>query len=505
LRPRLIVLLVLDQFRFDYLTRFRPQFAERGFNLVLEGADFVNCHYDYATTLTCAGHATLITGSYPSTHGIVANEWFDPSLNRTVACVEDAGARTVGAPAGTGVSPRTLVGSTIGDELRMATGFESRVFAAALKDRSAVVMGGHLANAAYWLDLETGRFVTSDYYASALPAWVEEFNAKSPTAAYCGKDWLALSETPGAAGKVLQPSGTTQGAPCPDRNFHEWLRKTPFMAELELAFAAELAERERLGKGPATDLLGVSVGSIDYIGHAFGPYSAEMADTILRTDRLLADFFARLDRLVGLENTWIILTADHGAPPTPQFAREHRLSEIGPLMKAIPEHLEKFLSAKVGAGPWVASFDGFTLNLNRATLARHKLDAARAAEMAAEALKAMPGIHTVFRREELQNGKLPRTPVARKAANSFHARRSGDLLIIPEPFAVPSESETETMHGSPWTYDTHVPLILWGSAFKPGTYVTPCKVIDLVPTLTAPLGVSLPAGSEGRPLSPALK
>jgi arylsulfatase A-like enzyme len=230
-----------------------------------------------------------------------------------------------------------------------------------------------------------------------------------------------------------------------------------------------------------------------------------MADTVLRTDRLITEFFARLDRRVGLENTWIVLTSDHGAAPTPQFAREHRLSGVAPLLPAVPEHLEKSLTAKVGRGPWLAAFDGFTISLNRSTLAKHKLDLARAREMAAGILRAMPGIHAVFTRDEITGGKLPDTPLARKVLNSFHPRRSGDLLLVPEPFAVPVATDTETMHGSPWNYDAHVPLLLWGKAFKPGTYATPCQVVDLVPTLAAALGINAPAGAQGKPLQAALR
>lgn len=503
-RPRLLVLIVLDQFRFDYLERFRPYFVARGLNLLLQGANFVNCQYDYATTLTCAGHATLMTGAYPSAHGIVGNDWFVPELNRAVPCAEDPEAKPVGG-GGPGLSPRPLLGSTLGDELRLATDMRARVFASALKARSAIFPGGHLANAAYWMDIATGRYVTSDYYATTLPAWVEEFNSKSLVASYCGKNWTALAETPHVGGTVLQRPPGEVDAPCPSREFLQWLQRTPFMTEIELAFAAELAERERLGEGPDLDVLTVSIGSIDYVGHAHGPDSPEMADTVLRADRLLAEFFARLDRRVGLENTWIVLTSDHGAAPTPKFAREHRLSDVGALLPAVPQQLEKSLTARVGRGPWVASFDGFTLNLNRATLAKHKLDVARTRQMAAEALRAMPGIHAVFTRDEIAGGKLPQTPLARKVLNSFHPRRSGDLLLIPEPFAVPVESETETMHGSPWSYDAHVPLLLWGKAFKPGTYAAPCQVVDLVATLASALGINAPSGAQGKPLQAALR
>ncbi len=317
-RPKLILVLVIDQFRYDYLVRFRPQFVERGFNLLLSGANFVNCRYDYATTATCPGHASLFTGAYPNIHGIIGNDWYDSSRGRKVYCVEDPDTKLVGGTVGPGFSPRNLVGSTIGDELRIATDFQSKVIAIALKDRASVVPGGHTANAAYWYDAPTGDFVTSTYYMQAPPAWAARFNDAHPAQPYCGKPWQALPGTPGAGGKTLKQFNAEANEPCPDGKFLDWLANTPFMNEIELAFAREAIRNEHLGRGPATDLLAVSLSVNDYVGHAFGPYSAEVADTTIRTDRYLADFFNDLDQLVGLDNVWIALAADHGVAPNPK-------------------------------------------------------------------------------------------------------------------------------------------------------------------------------------------
>jgi predicted AlkP superfamily pyrophosphatase or phosphodiesterase len=291
-RPKLVVVLVIDQFRYDYLMRFRPFFGRNGFNRLLDsGAVFTDCRYDYATTITGPGHATLLTGTYPNIHGIIENNWYDRDSRREVYCVADPSTRIVAnrekASATPGYSPRNLTSSTLGDELRLATDFRAKTISISLKDRAAVLTGGHTPSAVYWFDAGSGRFVTSTYYAPTLPAWVDEFNQQTPVKQFCGKNWQALAETPGAAGKVLSEFKPSPGESCPDSKFLGWLEYTPYMNQIELAFATEAIRSEHLGQGPETDLLTLSLSVNDYIGHRQGPYSAEVADTTLRTDRYL--------------------------------------------------------------------------------------------------------------------------------------------------------------------------------------------------------------------------
>jgi hypothetical protein len=456
-RPKLVVVLVIDQFRYDYLLRFRPFFGKGGFNLLLDGgAVFTDCRYDCATTTTGPAHAALLTGAYPNLHGIIENEWYDPLQHRQVYCVEDLSTRTVasrqGSSATPGFSPRNLVGSTLGDELRAATDFRSKVISISLKDRAAVLMGGHSPAAAYWYDPGAGRFVTSTYYEPALPAWVEEFNQSSPAQPFCGEKWQALPETPGAAGKVFSYFEPSAGEPCPDPKFLGWLHNTPYMNQIELAFASRAVRNERLGQGTETDLLAVSLSENDQIGHEFGPYSPQVADVTLRTDRYLASFFADLDKLVGLENVWIAFSADHGVAPNPAFIREHQL----------------------GLGN-------------------------------AQAATSQPEVAAAFTRSQFLNGNLPNSPLARMAANSFYPKRSGDVFLVLMPYAVPVSGMTGTSHGTPWSYDTQVPLVLWGNVFKPGYYATACQPIDMAATLAAALGLTQPSGAQGKPLVQALK
>jgi predicted AlkP superfamily pyrophosphatase or phosphodiesterase len=509
-RPKLVLVLVIDQFRYDYLMRFRPYFGQGGFNRLLDGgAVFTNCRYDYATTMTGPGHASLLTGAYPNMHGIIENTWYDRESKREVYCVEDLHTRMVASrekpspsPA---YSPHYLTASTLGDELRMATDFRAKVVAIALKDRAAVLMGGRTPSAVYWYDVGSGRFVTSTYYMPTLPAWADDFNQKSPISQLCGQKWQALAETPGASGKVLSEFEPSPGETCPDPKFLGWLENTPFMNQVELAFATDAIRSERLGQGPETDLLAVSLSVNDYIGHGFGPYSQEMADTVVRTDRALATFFDDLDKQVGLDNVWIAFSADHGVAPTPDYIQVHRLG-LGMAQPATTRVVaEKALAQAFGPGPWVEDEDEAYLFLSREKLKKQNVLEAKAEEIAAEAAASQPDVAATFTRTQFLTGNLPDTPLARKAANSFNSKRSGDVLLVLMPFAVPSSISSSTTHGTPWSYDAQVPLILWGSAFRPGFYALPCQPIDLAATLTERLGLGQTSGGQGTPLASSLK
>ena len=509
-RPKLVLVLVIDQFRYDYLIRFRPYFGKVGFNRLLDGgAVFTDCRYDYATTITGPGHATLLTGTYPWAHGIIENEWYDRDKKREVYCVEDLSTRLVAsrekASASPAFSPRNLTASTLGDELRMATEFRARAVSISLKDRAAILMGGHAASGAFWYNVGSGRFVTSTYYMPTLPAWVDDFNQRSPVSQFCGRKWQALAETPGAAGKTFSAFEPSAGESCPDPKFLDWLDNTPFMNEVELAFATEAIRSEHLGQGPETDLLTLSLSVNDYIGHRFGPYSDQVADTTLRTDRDLATFFDQLDKLVGLDNVWIALSADHGVAPSPAFIQQHKLG-LGMATPAnVRAAVENALAHAFGPGPWVEDQDETNIFLNQERLKKANVPESKAEELAAQAASSQPDVAAAFTRTQFLTGSLPSTPIARKAANSFNAKRSGDVFLVFEPYAVPSSSATGTTHGTPWNYDAQVPLVLWGSPFKPGFYPNACQPVDLAATLAALLGLTQPSCAQGIPLVPALR
>ncbi len=501
-RPKLVVVLVIDQFRYDYLMRFRPYFVKGGFNRLLDsGAVFGDCRYNDASTLTGPGHATLLTGAYPNVHGIIENNWYDRQQRREVYCVEDRNTRLVEdkVKAGTtpAYSPHNLNVSTLGDELRMADDFRSKVISISLKDRAAILMGGHDPSAAYWYNPGSGRFVTSNYYLPVLPEWVDEFNQTSSIHQFCGQKWQALAETPGVNSKIFSEFKPSAGEPCPDPKFLNWLNETPFMNEAELTFATAAVKNEKLGQDPETDLLAVSLSVNDYIGHRYGPYSEEVADTILRTDRDLAKFFDGLDQQVGLDNVWIAFSADHGVAPTPDYIQTHKMGQGMVQPASVRAAVEASLAKAFGPGPWIEDQDESYLYLNQAALEKRNIPESQAEEVAAKAAMSMPDVAAAYTRTQFMMGNLPLDPIARKAANSFNSKLGGDVFVVFSPYAVPTSYPTGTTHGTPWSYDTQVPLIFWGTAFNGGFYATPCEPTDLAATLAALLGLTQPSGAWG--------
>src|SRR5882762_2628336 len=351
-RPKLVVIIVIDQFRGDYLERYRDQFGDGGFRMFLDrGAYFTECNYDYANTRTAPGHATLFTGSYVNGHGIVANEWWDLGKKKRVTSVEDDNTKLVGVerakPAqaelgrGTpGASPHNLMSDTLGDEMKLATGGKSRVFAISLKDRAAVLPAGFSGDAAYWIDPKSGDWITSTYYRPDLPEWVRNFNGSHRAQKFWNREWKdsdgnALGSTAPRNGK----DGTAAG-------FYEVVGSTPFANDYQLQFAKELVLYEKLGAGSATDLLVISLSANDILGHQVGPDSPQMHSMALELDKSLADFFGFLGHQVGMANVWMALSADHGVAPLPEFAKTLRLPAANLDAKALREHINSLLSRK---------------------------------------------------------------------------------------------------------------------------------------------------------------
>jgi len=319
-RPKLIVVIVIDQFRGDYLERYRDQFGDSGFRFLLDhGAYFPNCNYNYANTRTAPGHASLFTGAYSSGHGIAANEWWDQKKKRMVTSVEDDATKLVGvAGEKIGASPHNLLADTLGDELKLATQGKSRVFGVSLKDRAAVLPAGFAGDAAYWIEPKTGAWVTSTYYRADLPRWVQDFNTSRP-AKYWDREWKDPQ------GAVLRSTAHRQGKDGSEAGFYEVVGSTSFANEYEFEFARELMVYENMGRGPATDLLSISLSANDILGHQVGPDSPEMQQMALDLDREVADFINFLGHEIGLANVWIALSADHGVSSLPDAVKKLRI------------------------------------------------------------------------------------------------------------------------------------------------------------------------------------
>jgi hypothetical protein len=502
--PKLVVVIIIDQFRGDYLERYRDQFSEGGFRLFLDhGANFTDCNYDYANTRTAPGHATLFTGAYSNGHGIVANEWWDPKKKKMVTSVEDDDTKQVGvagetAGKKTGASPHNLLADTLGDELKLATQGQARVFSLSLKDRAAVLPGGFSADAAYWVEPKTGAWITSTYYRPGLPQWAQDFNASDRTAKYWDRDWESNGEV--LRSTAHRKSKDKDGS---DAGFYEVIGSTPFANEYELEFAKELVVYENLGAGPATDLLAISLSPNDILGHQVGPDSPEMAAMALALDRELADFFNFLGHRVGLANTWIALSADHGISALPDAAKKLRIPAANLDAGKLEAQVNSVLTAKFSPGR-AASY--IKLDYPVAWLDQNAFAAVHIREHDAETAvgEAMKqaGLRDYYTKSQLAEGEVPANDLGRKFLNSYSPEGGWYVLGVPEIYTVGSSKGTD--HASPYTYDTHVPLAFYGLPFHPGTYRTHAEPVDMAVTFASLLGINAPTHAVGRVLTEAL-
>ena len=497
--PKLIVVIVIDQFRGDYLERYRNQFGDAGFRLLLDhGAYFPDCYYDYANTRTAPGHATLFTGAYTSGHGILANEWWDSARKRMVTSVEDTDTHLVGVTSDKpGASPHNLMADTLGDELKLATQGKSRVFAVSLKDRAAVLPGGYSADAAYWIEPKTGAWITSTYYRSDLPRWAADFNAANRAAKYWGREWKDDQ------GAVLRSTAHTKGKDGSEAGFYEVVGPTPFANDYEIEFAKELMLYEKLGQGEATDLLSISLSPNDILGHQVGPDSPEMRGMALALDRELADFFAYLGHQIGLANVWIALSADHGVSTLPAVVQKLRIPAAGLDAAKLESQINASLNAKFSPG---GSVGYIKLDYPDAWLDVNTFSAAHVNERDAEAAtgEAMlqAGLRGFYTKSQLQHDEVHGSALGEKYRNSYSPEAGWYVLGVPQPYTVGSRSGTD--HASPYAYDTHVPLAFYGLPFQPGKYHTHAEPVDLAVTLSSLLGINAPTHAVGRVLTEAI-
>jgi hypothetical protein len=523
--PRLVVIIVVDQFRADYLDRFGAWLSSDGFRrLQREGTTFTGARYHHAITQTAAGHAQMSTGAFAERHGIIGNDWLDRNRWEMVNSVEDPASPLVGvspaelgpelalAPTKGGRSPRHLQIDTLADALKARDGDRCRVVGVSAKDRAAILLSGRRGDVALWQ--EAGRFISSQYYGTAVPPWVNEFNRTHPVAAFFGATWERL--LPASVYEKVQgpddaegeenglglgrtfPHPINGGEAKPGRRFLVAWENTP-LAAIQLGELAQCAiSTERLGQHAGTDFLGVSFSSFDELGHRYGPDSHEIMDAFLRLDRVVAELLAHLDREVGLDRCAIALTGDHGVAPLPE-----RKSASGALrlkLGTVDTRLRAELDARLGPGPAEGWFrrDNLSYHVTPAA-AQQTGDAARVAAAIVTALRAMPEIALAVSAEEIAADPSPKDPLRAAVRRSWNADRRRDVLFFPQPFIVPRDG-TGTTHGTPWDYDTRVPLIFRGPGIPAGTVRTEDVGIEhLAPTLAARAGVTMPQ-AQGRDL-----
>ena len=523
-QPKLVVVLVVDGLPQEQVQRYRHQFGQGGFRRLLDqGAWFSDAHQAHGVTVTAVGHAAILTGAYPYQHGIINNSWVDPNSMASVYCTQDTNYTYLGeeTKASDGTSPANLRVSTLGDELRYATGNQAKVVSVSGKDRGAILLAGKTGTA-YMYNTKSGNFASSTYYMAAYPQWHQRFHADKPQNRFYGKQWRPLLAESAYAGDASDdiiapheadvnnrfPFTFASKSGKPDAEYYGKIFTSPYLDELTFDFARAAVEGEKLGNNLAqvTDVLTVSLSSHDAVNHSYGPESRMSHDHLQRLDRLLANFLDYLDKKVGLDKTLVVMTADHGFPNVPEFAQSNKLDaqrlDGSKLMLQLNQHLyEKFGVEKI-ARKW--SPPNYFLDYE--LLEKKNLNREEVENVATRFLLNAAGVANVLTRTQLENGSIPDHRINKLMQRAWHRQLSGDIVVVAKPYWYFSSATKGTSHGSPYRYDTNVPLMIMGKPWiKAGNYGTYAEVMDITPTLAHILRVRPPAASEGRILTESLR
>ena len=507
-RPALVVGIVVDQMRYEYLYKYADRYSNNGLKrLIREGMNCQDNHYNYAPTVTAAGHASVYTGTVPAVHGIVGNEWTDVATGKKVYCTDDSTVSTVGTTGKTGfMSPKNMWTSTITDQLKLAQNFKSKTIAIALKDRGAILPGGHSADGAYWYDSKEGRWITSSFYMQSLPKWVQAFNAEQRAQKYTKAGWNTLypiqtytlsgpddspyeSKMAGETAPVFPH--TLQGG-----NPLELIRTSPYGNTLTKDFAIQAMTEEKLGKNGTTDFLAVSFSSTDYVGHSFGPQSIELEDTYLRLDQDIAEILTYLDKNYGKDQVLVFLTADHAVAEIPGYLNSHKMpGGVFDRVKAMAD-IKKVTQEAFGQSDLIIGEDNSQLYFNKLALAKMNIDRAKLIQVVKQSLKKQVGFQELI---DLQNieGLTLNNLYADLIKNGYNPDRSGDVMILLKPQWFMG-SKTGTTHSTLYAYDTHVPLLFYGWKVKPSEVTERTSISDISTSLANWLHCMEPSGSIGR-------
>lgn len=515
-RPKLVVGVVVDQMRYDFLYRYSEKYGDTGFKRLLKnGYSCENTHIPYVPTFTAPGHTCIYTGSVPAIHGIVGNDWYSRQTKHFQYCTTDTSFVTVGAKGKTGQqSPNQLKATTITDELRLATNFKSKTIGIALKDRSSILPAGHAANHAYWYDGKSGNFVSSSYYGDTLPAWVNAFNARGLAASYLKSNWNVLQKNGYAESTEddvnWESNYTNEEHPVfPHRvdeltkNGYAILPATPWGNSITFEMAKAAIKNENLGRNGTTDFLAVSFSSTDYIGHQFGPNSVETEDGYLRFDKELGEFLIYLDQTVGAGNYLLFLSADHGVSHAVGFNKKHNIPAGNVKDHDLDSICNKYLYEQYGEKNMVEALVNFQVYLNQAVLEKHDIREKDVVSDLSAFLMKQPNVKAVVDLHHLSATTLE-PQLKERLTNGYNHQLSGDLQIIYEP-AVLEAFETGTTHGSNYNYDTHIPLVWFGWNVKAGKDFSEVRMTDIAATLAAMLHIQEPSGCVGKPIQGLLK
>ena len=516
-RPKLVVGIVVDQMKMEYLYRFQNDFSNNGFKrLMRDGFTFHNMHYNYMPTYTAPGHASIYTGTTPSVHGIISNEWYNRSTGKEMYCTDDASVRGLGGSrTGEGeMSPKNLQSTTITDELRLSTNFMGKVIGISIKDRGAILPAGHFANWAFWYS-KTGNFISSTFYGEKLPDWVSDFNTKKGYMGYINQGWHLLKpvaaydesladENPyeGKLYKVDKPVFPYDLRSMYDKNDAGVLRTTPFGNDYVTDFAKSAIENESLGKDNITDFLAISFSSTDYIGHILGPRSMELQDTYLRLDLTIADFLNYLDKNVGKGNYLVFLTADHAGAENAKFLRDNKYNVTNIDYKEIPKNLKKFSTDTFGTD-LVKNYGSFNLHLDKESIKAKGLDLAKVKQTFKDYLMKQDYVKRVYTEEEILANSGADFHL-NCIAKGYDVAQSGDIVVLDKPGYI-EYGETGTSHGTTYSYDTNVPCLFYGWKIPKGESHDKKAITQIAPTLAQKLKITLPNGTESQVLLEVLK
>ena len=518
-RPKLVVGIVVDQMRHEYLNRFYSKFGDGGFKRIMgEGFVLKNAHYNYAPTYTGPGHASIYTGTTPAIHGIIANDFYDRLARRKVNCVEDSRHRPVGSDGNGDVSPWRLQATTITDELKIFSQKQSKVVSISFKDRGAALPGGHMADGAYWYDIKTGKFITSTFYRNALPEWLDKFNGKKLADKYLSQEWKTFypvdqytESGPDDSPYEIKLKGKLK--PTFPYNLKE-LRKTngeydllistPFGNDYLIDAALAAVEGESLGKNSFTDFLALSFSSTDYVGHSFGPNSVEIEDAYIRLDKSIETLLNYLDEKVGKDKYTLFLTADHAVAENPQFLRDNKTPAGYFNESSVRANLEAYLLKYFPGREIIEDMGNEQIFLNTGAFAgdpkASSVDLLIATELIVKYLMAMEGVANVYAENNLRQANYTEGGIRGMIARGYHPKRSGDIVIVLEPGWYESSRVQGSTHGSPYSYDTHVPVLFFGKGIKKGSTVQHHTITDIAPTLSVLLDIKFPSGCTGQPI-----
>ncbi|MEP2771522.1 MAG: alkaline phosphatase PafA [Fulvivirga sp.] len=506
-KPKLVVGIIVDQMRQEYLYRFQDKYGEDGFKrLMTQGYNFKNAHYNYVPTYTAPGHASVYTGTTPAYHGIIGNDWYDKTQGKEIYCASDESVETVGSDSHRGkMSPRNMLTTTISDQLILSSQKRSKVIGISIKDRGAIFPAGHMGEA-YWHDKSTGDFITSTYYRESLPKWVSDFNKKKRPDYYLSQKWEPVGNLENyiESGKDNVVFEAPLNKDTPDFPYHlekgdYWMvTDTPFGNDLLTELALSALENADLGTDNDTDLLAVSYSSTDYIGHRFGPNSKEVQDTYMRLDKNIAELLKALDEQLGKDNYLVFLTADHAIAEVPSYLVENNVP-AGNFEVSQIEGLNAEISARFGDGKWIENITNHQVFINHQTLKEKKIDLKVMQEFVAQTVLKYSGVSSAYPAHVIAAIDFSGGGVTGMLVRGYNQKRSGDVLITLEPGWI-IRRKTGSTHGSAYTYDAHVPLLWYGAGIHKGTSFEYKTITQIAPTLSMMLDVMLPNGATGQPL-----